>query len=505
MAADRRTLIIAVVAMIALVSVGIVSAAVFTGSACQEISPTAVATADGDGSLDALLGELSPAAATAVERQVTELAGQFGAVSGVAVVDGADGLTATPSGPVATGTITSLLADPGHAVTAAADLGTGVVVGDGDALLSLARVNDLTGQVDAFASIDTTPTEALTEIGCVDTATVGTPLAFELDAGDGQLLLFRADEDGDDAEVELRDPREGRLWFTRVDVGMAPPGVTGERIDGRLGGDVAVLVRRTAPGEDVPLVTAFDRGDGAQRWQLDRAALMAGDDGVIRDDAVQRLEILALDPHQVVVAVTEARDEDAVVAGGTEALGPSVGPGHVVALDLRDGTPRWQQPVAAGVAVPAVGTTGTATWIVLDDADQVRLIGLDPTGQPLDATGESVLATADVRADEVGDGHAMTAAVVPLPADPDATTSPVLALLGEQLVVARPRARDVEVASSVAPDGLVPRDALVREGRLHVLFDWPPRDGAGSTAPSDATAGAAGEGRGVVVSFDLEG
>ena len=416
LAADKRTMIVALVAMIVLVSVGIVSAAVFTGSACQDVSPSPVSPVGASDEVDRALAIAFPDAeddaSTAIEAQLEAVGEQLGAVTGVAVVDGADGLAATSEGVAATGPVTSLLPASGSDVTAAVDVGDGVVVGSGDVLVSLARVNDLTGQVDAFATIDATAAGELTEIGCVDTATVGTPLAFELDAADGQLLLFRAEEDGADAELELRDPRDGRLWFARVDVGAAPPGVTGERIEGRLGDDAAVLVRRTAPDDDAPVVTVVDRADGSLRWQLEREALQVvpvaasgeaepseGEPGapVLRDEAAQRLEVLALDGEQVVLALTDVRDEDAVVTGGTDALGPSVGPGVLVGLDVRDGTPRWQLPLPAGVRVSAASSTGTGVWLALDDGEQARLVGLDATGGPLDGSPDGVVAVVDDR------------------------------------------------------------------------------------------------------------
>jgi hypothetical protein len=505
LAADKRTLVIALVAMVLLVSVGVVSAAVFTGSACQDISPSPVTTSPvASGEVTAGLRAAFPAAGdeqlAGFEAQLTGLAEQLGPVTGVAVADGADRLAITADGVAALGGVTTLLDARGAEVVARADVGAGVVVGDGDALVSLARVNDLTGQVDAFATVDATEAGALTEIGCVDTATVGTPLAFELDAADGQLLLFRAEEDGDDAELELRDPRDGRQWFHRVDVGVAPPGVTGERIDGRLGDRLAVLVRRTDPDEDVPLVTAVDRGDGTPRWELGREdlarvsvgatstdpdAVPTGVGAVLREDAAQRLELLSLDEQQILIVISDARDESAVRPAGTDALGPSVGPGVVVALGAGDGAVRWAVPLEAGVRVLAGSRGDAGTWLVLADDERTQLIALDGDGQPLGTPSfaplaEVVNSNPPVSDEEAGASDPSPGALVTTAAQLADGRLAAIAVLGDALVFV-PSGDDQAVVASTEPnhDRLRARDIAVGDGRAHVLFAAPDgRDGS---------------------------
>jgi hypothetical protein len=519
LAADKRTLIIAVIAMIVLVSVGVVSAAVFTGSACQDASPSftspTAASPDASAGLEAAFPAAEAAQRAAFDAQLSDLADRLGPITGVAVTDGADRLAVTTDGVAAVGPVTSLLDARGAEVLARVEVGAGVVVGDGDALVSLARVNDLTGQVDAFATLDATAAGALSEIGCIDTATVGTPLAFELDADDGQLLLFRAEEDGDDAELELRDPRDGRQWFSRVDVGVAPPGVTGERIEARLGDRLAVLVRRTDPGEDVPLVTAVDRADGAPVWELGRDGLVDVEVGappitsgassagsgaggpVLREDAAQRLALLALDDDQVVFAVTDARDQDAVTAGGTAALGPPVGPGAVVALDARDGAVRWTAPLDDEVAVLAGVRDDAGTWLVVEDDGRMQLVALDGTGRSLGAASGDAVAEVEAPGPVV-DPASSTAANGP-PVDPSAAVivapsgagdgrQVAIAVLGDALVVITATEDQLD-AHVDGPHGgeadgrLRARDVVVAGGRTHVLFAGP--DGGGATGTGE--------------------
>ncbi|MCC5947967.1 MAG: hypothetical protein JJT89_05880 [Nitriliruptoraceae bacterium] len=497
MAADRRTLFIAVLAMIGLVATGVVSAALFTGSACDDIEPTPVARGVADAEVERVVQAAFPdadgALVAAIVAQLEGLTDVLGPTTGAAVVDGATSLVPTDDGFAAVGPQTSLVDRDLTEVLATVDVGSGIVDGSGDTLVSLARVNDLTGQVDAFTGIDARPSSPLTAIGCVDTATVGTPLAFELDAAGGQLLLFRAGEDGDDAEMELRDPREGRVWFARVDVGVAPPGVTGERIDALLGEELAVLVRRTSPVEDTPVVTAVGRDDPGTPRTLGRDAFdevpTAGGGAAIEvldEAAPQRLELLALDGERALVAITAARDAGAVAQAGTDELGPSVGPGAVVALDLAAGAATWATPLADGRRVLAATIDADErdrAWLVTDDGGQVEFASVDPDEGPV-----VLLATAS-EGDRAAVAH-------PRGGDQDGTGAPGrVAVVGEVLFVSTgPGARAQQQATGEALSGpLRARDVVVDGDRLVVLFAGP-ADGAGP----------GGAGRGLAVGFALE-
>jgi hypothetical protein len=117
----------------------------------------------------------------------------------------------------------------GDLATAAVTLGAGTPVGSGLHLYSLALTNPLTGQVDALQPLD----EELEGLTCQDTALVGSPLAFHLAASDGQLLVLRVEEDGDEPELELRDPVAGQVWAAGLRLPTAPAGLTGCAADRR--------------------------------------------------------------------------------------------------------------------------------------------------------------------------------------------------------------------------------------------------------------------------------
>src|SRR5690606_8586714 len=93
------------------------------------------------------------------------------------------------------------------------------LAGDGTGLFALAWMNDRTGQIDALLPLGTT----LDPGSCVDTAVVGSPFAFHLDANGGEMLLLRVEEDAVDPHIELRDARGGVVWTAGIGVPVAPP------------------------------------------------------------------------------------------------------------------------------------------------------------------------------------------------------------------------------------------------------------------------------------------
>lgn len=370
MAADKRVMIIGVVAMIVLVGVGVVSGALFAGSACGDIEPAPMDAPVAAPDLDAVLNTLAvPDGEEALQAAVDELAGTLGTVTGVADVTGATELTGLGGGVAATGRATVALDGAGAEVVAAASFDDPArVVGSGSTLYAVALMNELTGQVDALLPVDA----QLAPGTCVDTAVVGDPLAFHLAAGDGELLLVRIDEDGDTPELELRDATVGRRWRAAFDVPMGPPGILAERITAAMDRELVVAGRRTIPGEEPAAVIAVDRRDGQTVWELDADALV---DAAAVDGPVW-VTVREVDDDGVVVAVSP--DTDGVVNDG------AVREVWLV-LDREDGAvrdvgePLDESPGAAwalpsGIEVIDVHRAADATSVLLDVAGQAEVV-----------------------------------------------------------------------------------------------------------------------------------
>ena len=438
LAADRRTLVVAVVAVVVLVSIGVVSASLFARSACEvlELGPLpAPATAEvPETVLASAFEDADEATHEAMADVIAALESEFGALIGITDVSGADQLARLPGAVAATGEIVVRLAADGGDPRAV-DVDEGEVVGDGAALYSLAVGNELTGQVDAFFPLD-----AQLEPGsCVDTAVVGTPFAFLLDAGDGELLLFRSEEDASTTEVELRGPA-GPRWATAVALETAPPGVLGERLAGALTPDLAVVVTRTSPDDETPVVTALQRGSGRVEWTVSREELV----GIVSDDAPQSSAVVVVDDEQVIVELRREADGDR-----EEAAAPVI-----VALDAADGEVLWSE-----VAVP----TGPTLDGVIDSSGRV-LVAFEQ--------GEEIVAQAY--------GPEGRSALVNVPGE------------GRGLLVARPAGGELLVTDRLAvplepralrPDRLLldpfePLDVLVDEDTTTWLLGGPQDDGA---------------------------
>lgn len=384
MAADRRTLTIGALAMVLLVLVGVVSGALFAGSACDDISPSVVA-APAAGAEVADLRELVPGRDAEErdrwEEELEQLQAHLGPVTGVADALDAGRLQATETGPVAVGQTVVQLDPSGSQVTDAVAVGSGTVVGSGAHLYSLALPNQLTGQVDALQPLDAD----LAGLTCVDTALVGSPLAFHLDAGDGQLLLLRIEDDGDDAELELRDPVAGQVWASEVALPAAPAGLAGARLTAGLGPEVIVTGTRTNPGESAPVLTAAARADGTPRWQVTRDDLVAA--GVsLPGDVPTRAEVLRVGGD---IALVGLRDVDGTGTADEEAEQDALAVRRhlVVGVDVSDGSVRFsvtlapsERPVAAWVA-EEVGLLVTVdlgdgrTRVLRTDAGGLRVLG----------------------------------------------------------------------------------------------------------------------------------
>ena len=404
MAADRRTLVIGALAMVGLVLLGVVSGSLFARSACADIAPQAVTAPAAGGDPELLvdaLGARSQEQLATVRSVLDDLPVTLGPITGVAAADGATALAATGQGVAAIGDDVIALSRRGDGVQAAVSLGAGTAVGDGDHLYSLALTNPLTGQVDALQPLD----EDLTGLTCQDTALVGSPLAFHLAAGDGQLLVLRIDEDGDDPELELRDPVAGQVWSADLVLPTAPAGLAGARLTAGLGPEVIVAGTRTTPGEDAPVLTAVDRRDGAPRWTLDRTELVGA--GIeLSEDGPTRTEVVAVGDGFALV-VLRAVDGAGGADEEAEQDARSVGPQRLLAVATADGSIRWDVELEPTARIVAASTRDGAAQVVLFDPADGRtrlLVSSDEAVRVLEDSVRPAEVTAALEAAEGADG-----------------------------------------------------------------------------------------------------
>ncbi len=318
LAADKRTLTIGAVSMVGLILVGVASAQLFVRGGCEPLGdPVAVDTEVVD----------AEAALTDLGLDVAGVVGALGAAfdaeftAGVEVGD-ATGITTGAEGLVLTGPQTTALAVDG---TPSLRLETGGdVVGSGDTLYELNLANVGTGQADAFTPVVSAD---LQPGGCTDTAVVGEAFAFLLDAGDGQMLLFRSDEDGDAAVAQLRDG-DAEAWELPIRLPAGSPGVLAERLTGALGPDRVVVARRVAPDDPDPVVIVADRAAGAADVEVSRDEVLDGFD--LADDVAIRVAVHAVDDRRALLSAAPdpAQENDAA----------SDEPATLGLLDLDDGT-----------------------------------------------------------------------------------------------------------------------------------------------------------------------
>jgi hypothetical protein len=438
------------VVMFALVAVGVGTAAVFTRSACERLAPDAVPAGVAGSDVDAVLTEMvdDAEARATLTRSFGDIADLLGPVTGVADVTGAQRLAVGADGVAALGSTTTVLGPDGASVRSRADLDDGRPVGSGATLYSLAVANELTGQVDALLPLDG-DLEGLT---CVDTALINTPLAFQLAAGDGELLLFRVDEDGAEPELELRDPVAGSVWSTPVEVGVAQPGILGQRLTAAMSDDLAVMGRRTAPGDDPPAMTAADRDTGSVAWTIDRQDL-----GALPDPELPtRTDVVAAGEGLVVVALTAEPADGEVASDAADTTdGSDVGGDEPVRLgvfDAADGAARWQLELDAGDVVRDVVVADGRVWAAIASVDDtISVVEFDPDGE--------VVASASVAGG--------TGGVAALP------DGGAFAVLDRGVVLAD--ATDGG-ASAITWD-VVGRDVVAHDGGVTALFETPD-DGA---------------------------
>ncbi len=470
LAADRRTLTIGAISVVVLVLIGVVSAQLFARGGCVALPEPQPWT-----------GPPSDATAVAAEDQIAAtLTGIDGgrAVDIVEQVAGVRVAAALPVGEavelaplddglvVTGGTVTSLDADLTPVATFDTD---GTVVGGGSAVHHLTIPNQLTGQTDALVPLVGTDLAVGT---CVDTAVVGSPFAFVLDAADGDLLLFRAEEDGDAAELQLRAPDVGARWEARLPLPEGPPGTLAERLSARLGPDSVVSARRVGPqegdtqeGGTHAAVVAVERGDGAIRFEVhgDDLAAATGLDpaGPIR------WEVGAVGATSVVV---HGRPDPADAPEAIDGEAPT--DGVLALLDLADGDVLSTVTGVGAVADAEATTDGTG-----GDRFVVATTTASSTSQRIsfvDATGDWISLgspVGDARFAWIGD-EALIAARDSLSRVRTDGTPPTISVL--------PGGRFVDVV--ITADGRLATLVAARDGGDAVLLVTEP--GAAPLAPA---------------------
>ena len=384
MSADKRTIVIAAVAMVALVAVGFVSASFFTTSACAVVEPSLVDGAVAGADAEAVVDEVFDDAESALTA-IAALEDAIGPLVAAADVSGATGVTSSPVGPVATGPTTTSMSLENASVVATAELEAPHVVGDGVELFALAIANDLTGQVDAIYPLNMQLDDSR---DCFDTASIGLPLAFYLDAGDDQLLLLRVDEDGGEPDLELRDTAEGALWRMELETPVAQPGVLAERLTAGLGDDIAVLAHRTTPDDESAVLTGVDRSDGSSLWTVTRDDL-----GAVLTDEADRLIVRDVGAEVALVSV----HPDSAVGESNAASEPDPDDATLLAVSLDDGAVLFDVPLSEpivdavmvgdqarvatldddGVSVHAAALARIDTLHSVAEAEQARLLAID--------------------------------------------------------------------------------------------------------------------------------
>ena len=396
--ADRRTILVALSVMLALVLFGVGFASFFASSNCRRLGPEVTAAVT-EAARGADARELLVAAGVA-PAALDAAAERHGAL-GSAVRLPFDAPLRIGDAPV--GVAHVLVTGDGLAlVDAAGDL-TGAatfrrdvtVVGDGVAAFALVVGNTLTGQVDALRPL-VPGVDGIAEGACVDTSAVGSPLSFLHDARGGQLVGLRTDEDGSEAVLELRDHVRGRVWAPPFALPRAPAGLQGSRTSGALGPDTVVVARRVADSdlasgsEPGPAVRAYARSDGTLRWAVEDAALRAVLPAPLAGAPTLRLEVAHVDGDRALVTVSPDVGPDADLPlptfgplGGLADADPAV---VTVELDLATGAVRGVSDGASpvgrdgaerdalrrafddlGLPTTDAVTTSAGTWVLVGD------------------------------------------------------------------------------------------------------------------------------------------
>lgn len=396
--ADRRTVLIALAVMLALVLFGVGFASLFASTNCGRLDPdllgTPVEAVSGEDAQEALV-------AAGVEPDVlAALVERFGPlVTAVRVpFDDALRIGTAPVGVgsvVVTGDGLALIDATGDVTQAATFRREVTVVGDGIAAFALVVGNTLTGQVDALRPLVPAAT-GITAGACVDTSAVGSPLAFLHDARDGLLVGLRTDEDGSEAVLELRDHVRGRVWAPTFALPRAPAGLQGSRTSGALGPGTVVVARRLAVsdadagGEAGGAVRAFRRSDGTMVWEIEGATVRSLLPATLAEEPALRLEVAHVGDRSALVTVAPDVPPDVPLPLPTHGpLGALSTPDPrtvTLTLDLtdggvldvtagpapvgRDGTDREvlrRELVERGLTVTDAMVSREGTWVLVGD------------------------------------------------------------------------------------------------------------------------------------------
>lgn len=347
---DRRVLTIGVITMVVFLLIGVGSAVVFARPACRLVAPTFVALdVTVDGANGPLVGSGNDDLVAFVTAMDQAFAGDVTAVDAA----GTERLTRFGARLAAVGT-SVLMFDDMNRPSGQINFQEAAVVGSGDVLYALALTNPTSGQIDALQPID----RDLTVGTCVELALVSTPLAFFLDAADGEVLLLRSDEDGQDPFVEVRDPDAGRRLDIPVDLTVGSAGQHGVRTAGVFYRDIIVFTQALTDAADDTVVWGIDRTDGSMRFTISA--------GQVRDAANVAGEVaLPVQQNSDGVALVIADDDGAVVLD----IAPADG-----ALTVATGTDPSQAATQRYAAVLAQHPKVTVRDVVAHGRTDVLLV-----------------------------------------------------------------------------------------------------------------------------------
>jgi hypothetical protein len=155
-----------------------------------------------------------------------------------------------------------------------------------------------------------------------------------------------------------------------------------------------VLVgRRTRPGDEEPVLSAFARRTGELRWELDRRDLGA----LVSDAGPQPVEVLQTDAEVALVVLGAVEDPDGAAGDGVAEPGVTAGDGAQVS-PWTSPTARSAGPIrsrrVAGSTLRTLLPDGA--WLAVADDDAVTVLHVDADGvQPIDgaAAGDTHLAS----------------------------------------------------------------------------------------------------------------
>lgn len=309
---DRRVLTIGVVTMVLFLLVGVGSAVVFARPDCRLLAPTADAAPQ--------VYDGADVAEVFDEPSLIRFVDALDTSGTVTVMDaaGTNQVVRFGDGIVAQGERLIAL-DPTLTPISTIRFRDAMVVGSGETVYAFVPVNATTGQIDALQPIRAD----LTTGTCVELALVSTPLAFFKDAADGEALLLRADEDGGDPFLEVRDTATGRRYSTPVSLTVGSAGQHGARTSGALHDDLVVFTQDVTDGTDNEIVVwGLNRTDGSVRFTVTADVLKSavgvpieGDLELVRTETELMLLVDGRDMFTIGSATGELTRRDTYIDG----------------------------------------------------------------------------------------------------------------------------------------------------------------------------------------------